>query len=157
MGPIQLIPHQGSGWAPEKKPERLRATYNDKSGVRYLYGAYNIHADRLHGRLRPRKGEHEVIGFFSQIRIRYDPRLRIYLVQDNLSCHWTPKVREWASRSNLELVPTPTYASYLNRDRVPLLGARLSLTSVRSPSGSYSKPRDLPCGSVSEVIRPSLS
>jgi hypothetical protein len=26
MGPIQLIPHQGSGWAPEKLPERLRAT-----------------------------------------------------------------------------------------------------------------------------------
>lgn len=47
--------------------------------------------------------------------MRYDPRLRIYLIQDNLSCHWTPKVREWAHRSNVELVPTPTYASYLNR------------------------------------------
>jgi transposase len=56
-----------------------------------------------------------VIGFFSQIRMRYDPRLRIYLVQDNLSCHWTPKVREWASEANMELVPTPTYASFLNR------------------------------------------
>jgi transposase len=115
MGPIQLIPHQGSGWAPEKRPERLRATYNRKGGVRYLYGAYDVHADRLHGRLRPRKGEREVIGFFNQIRMRYDPRLRIYLVQDNLSCHWTPKVREWASKANLELVPTPTYASFLNR------------------------------------------
>lgn len=115
MGPIQLIPHQGSGWAPEKLPERLRATYNRKGGTRYLYGAYDVHADRLHGRLRPRKGEREVIGFFNQIRMRYDPRLRIYLVQDNLSCHWTPNVRRWASKSNVELVPTPTYASYLNR------------------------------------------
>jgi len=115
MGPIQLIPHQGSGWAPEKLPERLRATYNRKGGVRYLYGAYDVHRDYLHGRLRPGKGEGEVIGFFSQIRMRYDPRLRVYLIQDNLSCHWTPKVREWAERSNMELVPTPTYASYLNR------------------------------------------
>lgn len=115
MGPIQLIPHQGSGWAPEGMPERLRATYNRRGGVRYLYGAYDVHRDYLHGRLRPRKGENEVIGFFSQIRMRYDPRLRIYLIQDNLSCHWTPKVRAWAEQANVELVPTPTYASYLNR------------------------------------------
>ncbi len=27
MGPIQLISHQGSGWAQHKRPERLRATY----------------------------------------------------------------------------------------------------------------------------------
>jgi len=72
MGPIQLIPHQGSGWAPERLPQRLRATYNRKGGVRYLYGAYDVGADCLHGRLRPRKGEREVIGFFSQIRMRYD-------------------------------------------------------------------------------------
>ena len=115
MGPIQLIPHHGSGWAPEKRCERLRATYNRKGGVRYLYGAYDVHRDYLHGRLRPRKGENEVIGFFSQVRMRYDPRLRIYLVQDNLSCHWTPRVREFAEKANIELVPTPTYASYLNR------------------------------------------
>ncbi len=114
MGPIQLIPHHGSGWARRKRPERLRATFNRKGGVRYLYGAYDVGRDYLHGRLRPRKGEREVIGFLSQIRMRYDPRLRIYLIQDNLSCHWTPRVREWAERANMELVPTPTYASYLN-------------------------------------------
>jgi hypothetical protein len=27
MGPIQLIPHQGAGWAPIGRPERLRASY----------------------------------------------------------------------------------------------------------------------------------
>ena len=97
------------------RPERLRATYNRKGGTRYPYGAYDVHADRLHGRLRPRKGEHEVLGFFSQIRMRHDPRPRIYLVQDNLSCYWTPKVRRWASKASVELIPTPTYASFLNR------------------------------------------
>jgi Homeodomain-like domain len=33
MGPIQLIPHQGSGWAQHKRPERLRATYSKHGGV----------------------------------------------------------------------------------------------------------------------------
>ena len=115
MGPIQLIPHQGSGWAATKRPERLRATYSKKNGVRYLFGAYDVHADRLHGRLRTHKNAGEVLGFYRQIRMRYDPRLRIYLVADNLSTHKTPKIREWAEKSNVELVFTPTYASFLNR------------------------------------------
>ena len=42
-------------------------------------------------------------------------RLRIYWVQDNLSANWTPDIRAFAEANNVELVPTPTYASYLNR------------------------------------------
>jgi transposase len=34
---------------------------------------------------------------------------------DNLSTHWTSDIRAWAAASNVELVPTPTYASFLNR------------------------------------------
>ena len=115
MGPIGLIPHHGSGWAPAKRCERLRATYSKKGGVRYLFGAYDVHSDRLHGRLRTHKNAGEVLGFFAQIRMRYDPRLRIHLVMDNLSTHKTPAIREWAARANVELVFTPTYASFLNR------------------------------------------
>lgn len=115
MGPIQLIPHHGSGWASWKRPERLRATYSKKNGVRYLFGSYDVHADRFHGRLREHKNAGEVLGFYRQIRMRYDPRLRIYLVADNLSTHKTPAIREWAEQSNVELVFTPTYASFLNR------------------------------------------
>ena len=115
MGPIQLIPHHGSGWAPGRLPERLRATYSRKHGVRYLFGAYDVHADRLHGRLRTHKNAEEVLGFYRQIRMRYDPRLRIYLIADNLSTHKTPAIRDWAADSNVELVFTPTYASFLNR------------------------------------------
>ncbi len=115
MGPIQLIPHHGSGWAPAKLPERHRATYSKKNGVRYLFGAYDVHADRLHGRLRTHKNAREVLAFYRQIRMRYDPRLRIYLIADNLSTHKTPDIRDWAADSNVELVFTPTYASFLNR------------------------------------------
>ena len=115
MGPIQLIPHPGSGWAPAKRPERLPATYSKRNGVRYLFGAYDVHTDRLHGRLRAHKNAGEVLAFYRQIRMRYDPRLRIYLIADNLSTHKTPAIRDWAADSNVELVFTPTYASFLNR------------------------------------------
>jgi len=115
MGPIQLIPHHGSGWALAKRPERLRATYPKGNGVHYLFGAYDVHSDRLHGRLRAHKNAAEVLGFYRQIRMRYDRGLRIYLIADNLSTHKTPAIREWAATSNVELVFTPTYASFLNR------------------------------------------
>ncbi len=42
-------------------------------------------------------------------------RLRLYWIQDNLSANWTPDIRAYADDNNIELVPTPTYASYLNR------------------------------------------
>ena len=83
--------------------------------MRYLFGAYDVHADRLHGRLRAHKNAVEVLGFYRQIRMRYPHRLRIYLVADNLSTHKTPVIRQWADNSNVELLFTPTYASFLNR------------------------------------------
>src|SRR3954464_12669199 len=70
MGPIQLIPHHGSGWTVAKRPERLPATYSKPHGVRYLFGAYDVHADRLHGRLRSHKNAGEVLGYFRSIRMR---------------------------------------------------------------------------------------
>jgi transposase len=115
MGPIQLIPHHGAGWAPTKRPERRRATYSKRHRVRYLFGAYDVHADRLHGRLRAHKNAGEVLAFYRQIRMRYDPKLRVYLIADNLSTHKTPAIYDWAPHSNVELVFTPTYASFLNR------------------------------------------
>ncbi len=115
MGPIQLIPHHGAGWAPVGQPERLRATYNRRGGVRYLFGAYDVHADHLMGRLREHKSARDVQGFLQTIRMRYPRRRRIYLVMDNLSTHWTKDIRAWAHANNVELVATPTYASFLNR------------------------------------------
>jgi len=32
-----------------KAAQRLRATFNRKEGTRYLYGAYDVHDDRLFG------------------------------------------------------------------------------------------------------------
>ena len=115
MGPISLRPHAGAGWAPRKRPERQRATFNRRHGTRYVFGAHDVHADRLRVRLRPRRRGSDNLAFMRQIRASYPRRLRIYWVQDNLSANWTPEIRAFAAANNIEMVPTPTYASYLNR------------------------------------------
>lgn len=114
MGPISLRPTHGSGWARRGRPERHRATFNRRHGVRYGFGAYDVGADRLRLRLRPRRRGSDGLAFMRQIRLCYPRRVRIYWIQDNLSANWTPAIREFAAVNNIELVPTPTYASYLN-------------------------------------------
>lgn len=49
-----------------------------------------------------------------QIRACDPARRRLYWIQDNLSANWTPDIRTFAAAHKIELVPTPTYASYLN-------------------------------------------
>jgi transposase len=115
MGPISLRPTHGAGWARRQRPERLRATFNRRHGIRYGFGAYDVHGDRLRLRLRPRRAGADTLAFLRTIRACYLSRLRIYWIQDGLSANWTPDVRNYAAAHNVELVPTPTYASYLNR------------------------------------------
>jgi transposase len=114
-GPESLCPRHGHGWAPRGLPERHRATYNRRQGIRYLVGALDVHADYLRIRSRPRRDGASTLAFMRMIRLAYPARLRIYWIQDGLSCHWTPAIRTYAAANNIELVPTPTYASYLNR------------------------------------------
>lgn len=115
MGPISLKPIQGAGWAPLKRPDRLRATYNRKHGIRYIFGALDVHRDRLYARMRPRRAGSDVLGYMRTIRLVYPARQKIYWIQDNLSANWTPDIRAFAEANKIELVATPTYASYLNR------------------------------------------
>ena len=104
----------GAGWAATGRPERQRADYNRRHGTRYVFGAYDVHADRLRVRLRPRRRGSDMLAFMTQIRACYPARQRIYWIQDNLSANWTPHIRSYADAHNIELVATPTYASYLN-------------------------------------------
>jgi transposase len=114
-GPESLCPKHGRGWARCGRPERHRATFNRRQGIRYLVGALDVHADYLRIRPMPRRNGNSTLTFMRQIRLAYPSRLRIYWIQDGLSCHWTPAIRAYAEANNIELVPTPTYASYLNR------------------------------------------
>jgi transposase len=114
-GPESLCPHHGRGWAPRGRPQRHRATFTRRHGIRYLVGALDVHADYLRLRSRPRRNGLSTLTFIRQIRLAYPRRIRIYWIQDGLSCHRTPEIRAFAAANNTELVPTPTYASYLNR------------------------------------------
>jgi len=86
-----------------------------RSGVGYFFGAYDVHADVLFGSYRLARSTSEVLAFYKAIRRRYPDHLRIYLINDNLSLHWTPPIRAWAAHHQVELVATPTSASHLNR------------------------------------------
>jgi transposase len=114
MGPISLRPMAGTGWAPMGLPKRQRATFHRRHGIRYVMGAYDVHDDRLRVRLRPRRRGRDNLAFMRQIRTAIPGRRRIYWIQDNLSANWTPDIRAYAQANNIELVATPTYASYLN-------------------------------------------
>jgi transposase len=115
MGPLSLRPTHGSGWARRKRPERHRATFNRRHGVRYGFGALDVHHDRLRLRLLRRRRGQDTLAFMRQIRLCYPHRVRLYWIQDNLSANWTPDIVAFAATNNIELVPLPTYASYLNR------------------------------------------
>ena len=114
-GPESLCPHHGHGWASHGRPERHRATYSRRQGIRYLVGALDVHADYLRIRPRPHRNGASTLAFMKLIRLAYPPAVCIYWIQDGLSSHWTPEIRAFAEHNNMELVPTPTYASYLNR------------------------------------------
>lgn len=114
-GPESLCPRHGRGWAPHGRPQRHRATFNRRHGIRYLVGALDVDADYLRIRPRPRRNGLSTLTFMRRIRLAYPRRIRIYWIQDGLFCHWTPAIRAWAAANNMELVLTPTYASYLNR------------------------------------------
>jgi transposase len=114
-GPESLCPKDGRGWARRGRPERHGATYTRRQGIRYLVGALDVHADYLRIRPRPRRNGASTLAFMKKIRLAYPTQIRIYWIQDGLSSHWTAEIRSWAAENKMELVPTPTYASYLNR------------------------------------------
>jgi transposase len=120
MGPHSLRPTHGSGWATRKRPQRLRGDFNRRHGIRYVFGAYDVHADRLRTRLRPRRRGPDVLAFPRQIRLCYPRRLRIYWIQDNLSANWTKEIRAFAAANNIELVATPDLRPLPQPGRVPL-------------------------------------
>jgi transposase len=113
-GPVTPVPKPGRAWSPRGRPKRRRANYRKPHGVAFFFGVYDVGADQLFGRWFRRKGADHVVSVLRMARARY-PGQRIWLVQDNLSSHWTAEVRAWADELSITLVPTPTYASWLNR------------------------------------------
>jgi glycosyltransferase involved in cell wall biosynthesis len=73
--------------------------------VAQFFGVYDVGADQLFGRWFYRKGADHVITTLKMIRARY-PGKRVWVVQDNLSSHWTTEVRTVARQLGITLVAT---------------------------------------------------
>jgi transposase len=140
FGPLNLQPRPGRQWAsrsrrrrgehePAREPRRrLRATFNRTQGVRHLFAAFDLRADKLYGHVKPRKRRGEFLAFLRYVRSLHPLEIRIAIVLDNFSPHLTTKldqrVGEFATANNIELAYVPTNASWLNRIEPQFSGLR---------------------------------
>jgi transposase len=113
FGPLNLQPRRGRGWYPTRRPARQRATYNRTGGVRHMFAALDLASGQMFYRFRDRKRCQEFLAFLRQLRARF-PARRLYVVCDNFSPHGKDRVRDWCAANGVELVFTPTNASWLN-------------------------------------------
>jgi len=113
FGPLNLIPRSGRGWFPRGRPARQRATYTRTAGVRHMFGALDLASGQLFYRFRGRKRWQEFLDFCRQLRRRF-PAGRLYLVCDNYGSHHKAEVQAWCAAHDIELVFTPSNASWLN-------------------------------------------
>ena len=114
FGPMELRPISGVSWAQRGHPERIRATYTKKAGTEQLLAFYDVHGDVLEGIVHKRKTSRDVFQAWKRLRSCYPRTWTIYLVLDNLSSHWNKTLVQYARKHRMRLVPTPTYASWLN-------------------------------------------
>jgi len=114
FGPLTIRPVGGASWAPKGRPVRLRANYHKPHGSRQLYAWYSIGGDRLDGNLEARKGSAATLRAIQSIRASIDDGEPIHVILDNLNHHKNRDVRAWCDANNVELVFTPTYASWAN-------------------------------------------
>lgn len=113
FGPLNLMPRPGKGWFPAGRPKRLRATYHRTAGVRHMFAALDLAGGEMFYRIRDRKRHSEFRDFLRQVRRRF-PAGRLYIVLDNYSPHKKTEVTDWCTANDVELVFTPSNASWLN-------------------------------------------
>jgi hypothetical protein len=114
FGPLTIKPVAGTAWAPRGRPVRLRANYTKPHGSRQFYAWYSIGADQLAGNLEPCKGSAPTLRALQAIRASVDDAQPIHVILDNLNHHKNRGVRDWCEANRVELVFTPTYASWAN-------------------------------------------
>lgn len=113
FGPLNLQPRPGRGWFPATSPRRLRATYNRHGGVRQMFAALDLATGQMFYRFRDRKRWTEFLDFLRQLRKRF-PTGKLYVICDNFSPHKKQQVTDWCADNDVELVFTPSNASWLN-------------------------------------------
>lgn len=113
FGPLNLQPRPGRGWFPSRHPARQRATYHRYGGVRHMLAALDLASGQMFYRFRDRKRWQEFGAFLRQLRTRF-PTGQLFVVCDNFSPHRKAEVVDWCAANEVELVFTPTNASWLN-------------------------------------------
>jgi len=113
FGPLNLQPRPGRGWFPCGAPARRRATYNRTAGVRQMFAALDLASGQMFYRFRDRKRWREFLSFCKQLRRRY-PTGKLYLICDNYGAHHKAEVTAWCAGHGIDLVYTPSNASWLN-------------------------------------------
>jgi transposase len=130
FGPLNLMPRPGRQWAPAAtkatsgapsgpRRRRRRATYTRTKGVRHLFAALDLAADKMYGHVKATKNRTDFLTFCRYLRSLYPLEVRIAIVLDNFSPHLSTRtdtrVGDWAAANNVELAYVPTNASWLNR------------------------------------------
>ena len=113
FGPLNLIARPGQGWFPRGRPARQRATYTRTAGVRHMFAALDLASGQLFYRFRDRKRWQEFLDFCASCGARF-PTGRLYLVCDNYAPHQQGRGPDWCTAHDIEMVFTPTNASWLN-------------------------------------------
>ena len=114
FGPMELRPMPGLCWARKRHTQRIRATYSRKAGTEQLLAFYDVHDDVLTGTIHKRKTSEDILQAWKRLRCCYPSNEKIFLVMDNLSSHWKNSLVKFARNNRIKLIPTPTYASWLN-------------------------------------------
>ncbi len=78
-----------------------------------MFAALDLATGQMFYRFRDRKRWREFLGFLKQLRARF-PTGKLYVVCDNYGPHKKAEVVDWCDLNGVELVVTPSNASWLN-------------------------------------------
>ncbi len=104
---------EGQRLAPVQKTPAHAGDLHPYPGGQHLFAALDLATGKITYRIRDRKRWRESLTFLKQLRRRW-PGQRLYLILDNYGPHKRPEVLNWTATTNIELVFTPTNASWLN-------------------------------------------
>ncbi|MFF5960796.1 helix-turn-helix domain-containing protein [Streptomyces luteogriseus] len=135
FGPLGIRPIAGSGWAEQRCPDRLPATYHRTHGVRYFRGCYSVGDDRLWGVNRRKKGAANTLAALKSIRAARSDGAPIYVIMDNLSANAPASEAREASAGEADL-----FQQQLDQTGTSNMTSRPSSSSHCSPTSTKPNP-----------------